>query len=160
MALSLGLLLVAQSGNAKDLLRRGAPSFSRTDVNGARVSLASHHGKVVLLNFWATWCAPCRIEIPVFVEWQKKYGPQGFAVLGVSIDDDQAPVRALARELRVTYPIMMGDARLAEEYGGVLGVPVTFLIDRQGIIRARIDGESDLHTMETQIRLLLEAPQH
>ncbi len=157
--LILGVLLATPYGYAKDLLNRPAPTFTRTDLKGARISLASYHGKVVLLNFWATWCAPCRIEIPRFTEWQKTYGPQGFAVLGVSIDDDQAPVRVFAQRVRINYPIMMGDARLAEDYGGVLGVPVTFLIDRDGVIRARIDGESDLRAIELQIRQLLEKPE-
>lgn len=155
LALCLSLLLATSSGYAKDLVNSPAPPFAGTDLHHARVRLSSYRGQVVLLNFWATWCAPCRVEIPRFMEWQKDYGPQGLAVLGVSIDDDEVPVRAFAQKLHVDYPILMGDAHLAEKYGGVLGVPVTFLIDRQGIIRARIDGESDLHAMEMRIRQLL-----
>lgn len=139
------------------LLNRHAPGFARTDLNGARISLAQYRGKVVLLNFWATWCAPCRIEMPRFVAWQKHYGAEGFQVLAVSMDDDAAPVRTFVRQVQPNYPVMMGDAKLGELYGGVLGLPVTFLIDRQGVVRARIDGESDLSAMETTIRALLHS---
>jgi cytochrome c biogenesis protein CcmG/thiol:disulfide interchange protein DsbE len=153
------LTIVGNAGFAQEgLLNRPAPPFTRTDLENGRVSLASYRGKVVLLNFWATWCGPCIVEIPHFMEWQKQYGPRGLAVLGVSIDDDGAPVRAFAQKLHVNYPMVMGDARLGENYGGVLGVPVTFLIDRRGIIRARINGESDLHEMEEKIRALLAQP--
>jgi cytochrome c biogenesis protein CcmG/thiol:disulfide interchange protein DsbE len=149
-------MMASSSGYAGEaLLNRPAPAFTRTDLDNARVSLASYRGKVVLLNFWATWCGPCLVEIPRFMEWQKQYGPRGFAVLGVSIDDGPAPVRAFARRLHVNYPIVMGDARLGGTYGDIFGVPVTFLIDRRGTIRARLNGETDLHAMDEQIRKLL-----
>jgi len=154
-----GLLMASSSGFAREtLLNRPAPPLNRTDLDNARVSLASYRGKVVLLNFWATWCGPCLVEIPRFMEWQKQYGPRGFAVLGVSIDDDAAPVHTFARKLHVNYPIVMGDARLGETWGGILGVPVTFLIDRKGVVRARINGEPDLDGMEAQVRKLLASP--
>ena len=155
----LAAALAGGTGYAKTfLLNRPAPPFSRLDLHGARVSLAQYRGKVVLLNFWATWCAPCLVEMPRFVEWQKQYAAQGFQVLGVSIDDSPAPAARTAEKLRLDYPVVMGDATLAEQYGGVLGVPVTFLIDRRGIVRARIDGESDTRAMERAIRSLLAAP--
>ena len=138
---------------------RPAPAFTRPDLSGAPVSLASLRGKVVLLNFWATWCGPCRAEMPHFIEWQQQYGALGLQVVGVSIDDSEPPVRAFARNLRLNYPVVMGDGRLVEEYGGILGVPVTFLIDRQGIIRARINGECDPRSTEAAIRRLLAAPE-
>lgn len=137
------------------LLNRPAPPFSRTDLAGEPFRLSQYRGKVVLLNFWATWCAPCRIELPRFAAWQRQYGPEGFQVLAVSMDDDAAPVRISIRKLQPDYPVLMGDAKLGERYGGVLGVPVTFLIDRQGIIRARFEGDADLGAMEKQIRALL-----
>jgi len=150
------LLLAASASHASPtLLNRPAPAFTRFDLHHARVSLSAYRGQVVLLNFWATWCAPCRLEMPRFVEWQSRYASRGFQVLGVSIDDDDTPVRPFVQKLRLNYPVLMGDARLGELYGGVLGVPVTFLIDREGIIRARFDGETDLRAMENQIRSLL-----
>lgn len=141
----------------QSLLNRRAPEFSRSDLQGAPVDLAQYRGKVVLLNFWATWCGPCRIEMPRFIQWQKAYAAQGLQVLGVSIDDSIAPVRPFAQKLQVDYPIVMGDAKLGDLYGGVYGVPVTFLIDRQGIVRARYDGEPDLGTLESAVQKLLAA---
>lgn len=151
-----GLVPGPRNADAKSyLLNRPAPGFSRPDLHGAPVRLADYRGKVVLLNFWATWCAPCLAEMPRFVEWQKEYGAQGFQVVGVSIDDSEAPAARTAEKLRLNYPVIMGDTTLVQEYGGVLGVPVTFLIDRQGIVRARISGGSDTPPMEEEIRRLL-----
>ena len=158
LALAVLLSCFAAAGHlsASDtLLNRSAPPFSRTDLAGTRINLSAYRGKVVLLNFWATWCAPCRVELPRFAAWEKKYGPQGFQVLAVSMDDDPALVRDFLRQIQPNYPVLIGDARLGENYGGVLGVPVTFLIDRDGIIRARIEVEPDLTAIEAQIRKLL-----
>ncbi len=87
--------------------------------------------------------------------WQQEYGARGLVVIGVSIDDSPAPARAFAEKLHLNYPVVMGNAKLGERYGGVLGVPVTFLIDRAGIVRARFDGEEHLAAEERQVRGLL-----
>ncbi|HZZ40629.1 MAG TPA: TlpA disulfide reductase family protein [Acidobacteriaceae bacterium] len=147
----------AHSQPSRSLVNRPAPEFVRPNLAHHRVDLAGLRGKVVLLNFWATWCAPCRLEMPRFIDWQKQYGPEGLQIVGVSIDDDATPVRPLIEKLHVNYPILMGDAQLGERYGGVLGVPVTFLIDRRGMVRARIDGAADLPTLEKQLRQILAA---
>ena len=144
----------------QSLVGRPAPPFSLVDLHGAKVDLARYRGKVVLLNFWATWCAPCRLEMPRFMQWQKEYGAQGLQVIGVSIDDSAPPARQFVDKMRVSYPVVMGNARLGERYGGVLGVPVTFLIDRAGIVRARLDGEEHLDAEELQVRKLLGLPPH
>lgn len=146
----------AQTGvGTASLIGKPAPLFSRPDLQQHELKLEAYRGKVVLLNFWATWCGPCRLEIPRFMEWQQRYGAQGLQVVGVSIDDDQPPVEAYVRKTRVNYPVMMGDAKLGRLYGGVLGVPVTLLIDREGKVRARYDGETDLNAMETKLKELL-----
>jgi len=137
------------------LLDKPAPDFALTSLNGQPFSLSGDRGKVVLLNFWATWCAPCQNEMPVFAAWQRQYGAQGFAVIGISMDDDAQPARQLSDRLRVNYPIAMGDEHLGARYGGVLGLPLTFLIDRRGIIRARFQGETDLQTIESRLKKLL-----
>jgi peroxiredoxin len=137
---------------------RRAPNFARVDLHRSPVRLADYRGKVVLLNFWATWCAPCLLEMPRFMEWQNRYGGLGFQVVGVSMDDSEAPVRTLDAKLRLNYPVVMGDERLGELYGGILGLPVTYLIDRQGIIRARFQGEADLDKIEEQLRSLVSSP--
>ena len=107
------------------------------------------------MNFWATWCAPCRAEIPRLIELQKKYAGRGLRVLGISLDDDRAPVEPACEKLGLNYPVAIGDARLAERYGGILGLPVTFLIDCEGRIAARHDGEIDAARVEREIRPLL-----
>ena len=127
------------------------------DLNGNRIELSRDRGKVVLLNFWATWCAPCLTEIPVFVRWQRQYGGQGLQVIGVSMDDDAPPVRALYRKLKVNYPVVMGDAKVGELYGGVLGLPMMYLIDRHGTVVRQYRGVTDLKQLEGEVQRLLRA---
>jgi thiol-disulfide isomerase/thioredoxin len=135
-----------------------APDFARTDVAGHVVRLGGYRGKVVLLNFWATWCAPCLDEIPVFSRWQQKYGLGGLQVLGVSLDDDAAPVRRAVSKYHVAYPVIMSDEKLLELYGGVLGLPLSFIIDPSGRIVGRFQGKSDLTRMENQLKAMLPRP--
>jgi cytochrome c biogenesis protein CcmG, thiol:disulfide interchange protein DsbE len=132
-----------------------APDFTRTSLDGKPIHLSSYRGKLVLLNFWATWCGPCIAEIPRFSAWQTKYGPQGLQVLGVSMDDDKPPVQKAAHKYQLTYPIVMGDEHLGEVFGGVLGLPITFLISSDGKILARYQGETDLNQLEKRIASLL-----
>jgi len=141
---------------ADSLLLKQAPSFVRKDLSGHRVDLSAYRGKVVVLNFWATWCAPCQLEMPRFASWQKQYGPHGLQILGVSMDDDAAAARKACGKLQVNYPVVMGDERLGTLYGGILGLPVTYLIDRHGRIRAKFKGETDLKVMENRIKELLD----
>lgn len=145
----------AQAG--MDLVHKVAPRFVRTDLSGRQIDLKEYRGKVVLLNFWATWCAPCQEELPRFGAWQKNYGEQGLVVLAVSMDDGIGPVRKTVRRLQLDFPVMMGDAKLGSAYGGVLGLPVTYLIDRDGRIFARFKGETDLNRMEDQVRKLIHS---
>ncbi len=137
------------------LVGKKAPEFVRTDLSHKRLDLKAYRGKVILLSFWATWCAPCKVEIPSFVAWQKKFGPRGLQIIGISMDDDPALVLSLYGKLRLNYPVAMGDEALGELYGGVLGLPVTFLIDRRGVVRAKYQGETDLKKTEIQVQSLL-----
>ena len=139
------------------LLNKPAPAFTRPSLDHQRVDLAALRGQVVVLNFWATWCAPCLVEMPRFAEWESKYKADGLAVIGVSMDDDSAPAAALMRKLQLNYPVVMGDEHLGLQYGGVLGLPVTYLIDRQGFVRARFQGGSQVEAIETAIRKLLNS---
>lgn len=139
------------------LLDKPAPPFSRTGLDNQRVDLSALRGRVVLLNFWATWCAPCQIEMPRFVQWQQKYKSAGLSIVGVSMDDGAGPVVRLTRKLQINYPVIMGDEKLGLAYGGILGLPVTYLIDRKGVIRARYQGQTDLAAMEKRIHALLSA---
>ena len=154
---TLVLAVAFPHGAAQDnqLLHNPAPPFVRNDLDNRPVDLAALRGKVVLLNFWATWCASCQVEMPRFVEWQTKYKTEGLNIIGISMDDDAAPVQSLLREHKVNYPIVMGDENLGLQYGGILGLPVTWLIDRKGIIRAHYKGDVDLKGMEAKIRELV-----
>ncbi len=143
---------------ARNLINKKAPDFALTAFSGQSLTLDRFRGKVVLLNFWATWCAPCQVEIPVFAAWQRKYGPQGLQIIGISMDDDAGPARRLAARLQLNYPVAMGDERLGARYGGVLGLPSTFLIDRDGVIRAQFQGEADLRLIERHVTALLAHP--
>ena len=145
------------AGGHPGAIDSAAPQFSLQDIDGKPLSLASYQGKVVLLNFWATWCTPCRGEIPQFVEFQNTLGPQGLQLIGISMDDDAKPVHEFYQQFKMNYPVAIGSANLAESYGGVLGLPVTFLIGRDGRIAAKYIGATDLAALQQRIQALLQA---
>ena len=147
--------IAARAQNPSDRVHKIAPQFVLEDLAGRKVDLRQYRGKVVLLNFWATWCGPCRVELPAFQVWQKRYGGDGLQILAVSMDDSDAPVRRTVRKLHLEFPVVMGDAQLGEAYGGVLGLPVTFLIDREGRISRTVKGAADVTALESQVRGLL-----
>jgi cytochrome c biogenesis protein CcmG, thiol:disulfide interchange protein DsbE len=154
-AVTLALMCAWAASAQGPLEHKPAPDFIRTDFDGRRVTLSELHGKVVLLNFWATWCAPCQAELPHFAEWQRRYRAQGLQVIAVSMDDEPKAPRALASKLKLGFPVLLGDEKLGELYGGVLGFPVSFLIARDGTMTARIEGEADLQALEARIQELL-----
>jgi thiol-disulfide isomerase/thioredoxin len=158
VALVVSAVVLAGGESPTPSAQRVAPDFVREDLDKQKISLSAYRGKVVLLNFWATWCAPCLSEMPRFAEWQQKYGPRGLQIVGVSMDDAEAPVRATYRKLKLNYPVVIGDEKLGGSYGGILGLPVSFLIDRDGKIRFQHEGEISLDTLERQIRELLPGP--
>jgi len=136
--------------------RRPAPNFTLKDSAGRPVQLSDYRGKVVLLNFWATWCGPCQIEIPWFIEFEKRHRDQGFAVLGVSMDEEGwEAVRPFAERLGINYRILLGTEIVAQQYGGVDSLPTTFLIDREGRIAATHVGLTDRKEFEDGIQVLL-----
>lgn len=151
-----GPWLAAQTGTSTRA-HRAAPNFTREDLNHKRpIELASYRGKVVLLNFWATWCAPCLTEMPAFDQWQKQYGSDNFQVIGVSMDDAVPGVVTAVARMKLSYPIVMGDEHLGAAYGGIMGLPVTFLIDRQGRLQDRYES-TDLTRMKSDIENLLKS---
>jgi cytochrome c biogenesis protein CcmG, thiol:disulfide interchange protein DsbE len=139
---------------------RTASDFTRNTLDGKPIRLSNYRGKLVLLNFWATWCGPCLTEIPRFNNWQIKYAAQGLQVVGVSMDDNAASVQKAARKLQFTYPVVMGDEKLGEQYGGVLGLPISYLIGPDGKVIDRLQGETDLNAFEKRITTLLASQKH
>jgi peroxiredoxin len=135
--------------------RHAAPDFSLKDADGKLVHLSDYRGKVVLLDFWATWCGPCKVEIPWFIEFQKQHR-EGFAVLGVSMDDEGWEVVKpfLAKE-KVNYRVLIGNDKTSESYGGIDALPTTFLIDREGRIASVHVGLVNRKDFENGIEQLL-----
>lgn len=154
VVLSLAGVARATPKNApQGLIGHLAPSFTLKDFQNKTIQLSEYRGKVVLLNFWASWCAPCQAEMPVFVQWQKHYGAK-LQVLGISMDDNLSQAEAAARRLKVDYPLMTGSEQVGEAYGGIFGLPETFLIDRQGKIRAEFQGGNHLAAIQAGIERL------
>jgi len=134
-----------------------APDFTLSQLSGQQLRLSDYRGKVVLLDFWATWCEPCRKETPFFIDLQNRYRDKDLQIIGVSMDDGPEPVRDFYKQFNMNYPVVMGSAKIGEEYGGVLGLPIAFLLDRQGRIYARHMGATDVSVLEKEIRTLLQS---
>lgn len=132
-----------------------APELALNDLSGRALTLADYRGKVVLLNFWATWCEPCRQEIPEFIQLQNK--SRSLQILGISLDDSADPVRTFYKEFKINYPVAVGDATLATKYGGILGLPVSFLIGCDGRVSSKHIGEADIPEMTQEINSLLKS---
>ncbi|HXN98611.1 MAG TPA: TlpA disulfide reductase family protein [Candidatus Acidoferrales bacterium] len=136
--------------------RQAAPNFTLKDSNGAAIKLSDYKGKVVLLDFWATWCYGCGLEIPWFVEYQKKYKGSGLAVVGVSMDDDGwSVVKPFIEAKEINYAVVLGNKDMAKLYK-VESMPVTFLIDREGKIAESYFGMVDRAGCEAKIQSLLK----
>jgi peroxiredoxin len=119
---------------------KSAPDFELKGLDGKTVKLSEYRGKVVILDFWATWCPPCREEIPHFIKLQKELGDEGLAIIGVSLDQTDSPVKSFIKEHGINYPVVMGDRNLASKYGGVRAIPTTFVIDKKGEIAKKYVG--------------------
>lgn len=132
-------------------------NFTLKDVDGNEVKLASLKGKVVLLDFWATWCGPCKIEIPWFIEFQNKYGKDGLQVVGVSVDDTQAKLKPYVAQMKMNYMVLQGldHDDLQDAYGPLFGIPVTVVISRDGKVCAKHTGLSSKDGFEKAIKGLL-----
>jgi peroxiredoxin len=148
----------AHAKSASDPDQPLAPDFTLTALNGQKLSLADYKGKVVLLDFWATWCGPCRIEIPGFIELQNKYRDQGFTVIGISMDEGGPEVvKEFYQDYKMNYPVALGTQTVSELYGGVYGLPTTFVIGRDGRIYSRHPGAEPASVFEDEVKTLLGA---
>jgi peroxiredoxin len=130
-----------------------APDFTLQSLDGKTVRLSDFHGKAVLLNFWATWCQPCKIEMPWFVELQKQYGPEGLQVVGIAMDDaSPQDIAKFAKELGVNYPVLIGKETVGDAYGGVQFLPATFYIGRDGKVVDKVFGLKGRSEIEDNVK--------
>lgn len=134
-----------------------APDFALQDLQGRTVKLSDLRGKAVLLNFWATWCPPCKVEIPWFVDLQKQYGPQGLEIVGVAMDDAGPEVLAkYSKEMSINYTVLIGNDSVGDAYGGVQALPTTFYIGRDGKLVARVYGLVSHAEVESNVQAALK----
>jgi peroxiredoxin len=132
------------------------PDITLTDLSGRIFNTASLKGNVVIVNFWAAWCTPCTEEVPKFIALQQKYQNRGLEVIGISIDDDQSELRDFYRRSSMNYPVIAASQEIAQAYGGILGLPTTFIIGRDGRIQKKLTGATDFTAMEQEAVALLE----
>jgi cytochrome c biogenesis protein CcmG/thiol:disulfide interchange protein DsbE len=134
-----------------------APDFSLKDMNGKIVRLSDLRGKVVLINFFATWCAPCRQEIPDFLRLYDHFKEKGFEIVGIGVDmEGEAALRPFSEKFRISYPIVVGTREVVLDYGDITGVPTSFFVDRQGHIAERFIGQRPYSILERNVTELLE----
>ena len=134
-----------------------APDFSLESLEGKTMRLSDFRGKAVLLNFWATWCGPCKIEMPWFVELQQKYGSQGLQVVGVAMDDaSKEDIAKFAKDMGVNYPVLIGKEAVGDSYGGIPALPETFFIGRDGKVVDKILGLRGKAEIEDAIKKALD----
>lgn len=133
-----------------------APDFALQSLDGRKVKLSDFRGKPVLLNFWATWCPPCKVEMPWFEDLQRQYGKDGLVVLGVAMDDSEpATIAKFASELGVNYPVLLGTDQVSDDYGDVQYLPTTFYIGRDGTIVDKMTGLLDRKDIDNAVQKIL-----
>ena len=149
--------VIAAALTAAALLAPAKLNFSFKDITGKKVSLSEFKGKVILLDFWATWCVPCKQEIPGFIELQKKYGGRGLQIIGLSVDDSLDMAKTYATQMKMNYPILLAEGKedILEAYDPIPSIPVSVIIDRRGQIVSRHLGIVSMDVFEKEIVPLL-----
>lgn len=153
--------VTASAGGSADRFNgMAAPDFELKVLNadGKNLKLSDLKGKAVIVNFWATWCEPCKVEMPWLVDFQKKYGPEGLQIVGIAMDDtDEKTIAGFAHKMGVNYPIVMGTEKVADLYGGIEGMPTLFFVDRSGKIVEHELGLRGMDVIEANIKKALGA---
>jgi peroxiredoxin len=152
--LALLLLGACSEGSAIEIGEK-APDFSLADINGETVSLSQFSGKVVILDFFASWCPPCKQEIPGFIELEKTYGDKGFAMIGVAVER-AGEAKEFAGKTGINYPVLVDDGKTSEIYGPIRSIPTTFIIDKSGKIVKMYIGSREKAVFEADIKELLK----
>lgn len=155
LALIFGLFLLGACSNSGAMeIGKKAIEFTLNDIEGNRVSLSEYSGKVVILDFFADWCPPCRQEIPDFIDLEKQYGPEGFSMIGIALVDRSA-ARAFAEKVGINYPVLIDDGNVSAAYGPIRSIPTTFVIDKDGKIAKVYIGYRPKDVFEKDIKELL-----
>ena len=150
------LFFAGCSGKKESNVNQNAPDFSLKDLDGNTVKLSDYKDKVIIIDFWATWCPPCREEIPNFVDLQKKYGMQGLIVIGIALDESGArDVKPFSKKNQINYPVLIGDNVVTDSYGGIRGIPTRFIINKKGLIVEKFVGFREKEVFEKKIKELL-----
>ena len=131
------------------------PDFTLKDIHGNTMKMSDLKGKVVILDFWATWCAPCKVEIPWFIDMYDRYKQQGLEVVGVAMDDEQGDVKPFAEKHGMNYRVLLGNDNVATQFGGIFGLPTTYIIGRDGKIDSKHMGLVSRDTFEQAVKKLL-----
>ena len=150
---------VASDEGLPNLRGKKAPSFTLKTQDGRKVSLSDYKGKAVLVNFWATWCVPCKLEMPWFVDLEKQYASQGFEILGVNEDEekDRGQIDKFTKKIGVNYPILLGNDATSKEYGGIEVLPTSFYVGRDGKVVEEAAGLISRDEIEANIKKALAA---
>lgn len=150
------VLLALMTGAAQAATKM--PNFTLPSVkDGAMVKASAYQGQAMLINFFATWCPPCRKEIPSLIQLQKEYGPKGFTVIGISTDQGgTAMVDKFAKKMEINYPVLLSDSETPSAFGGIIGIPTSFLVNREGNIVKRYDGYVDRQTLVNDLKAILK----
>jgi peroxiredoxin len=153
--LALGIFLLGACSNSGAIeVGKKAVEFTLSDINGNRVSLSEYSGKVVVLDFFADWCPPCRQEVPDFIELEKQYGADGFSMIGVALVDRKA-AKAFSDKMGINYPVLIDDGNVSAAYGPIRSIPTTFVIDKEGKIAKIYIGYRPKEVFEKSIKELL-----
>ena len=146
-------LVVTFAGFSADPSTTKAPNFSLKTSSGKTIVLSKLRGKVVVVNFWATWCGPCRAEIPGFVDVYEKYKSKGLEIVGISLDEGGwHDVKPFVKEYNISYPVVLGNNRVARDYGNIDAIPTTFIVDKHGNIVSRHIGYMKEEDFENEIK--------
>lgn len=144
------------TGTAQAAAKMSAFALSSVK-DGAIIKSSSYQGQAILINFFATWCPPCRKEIPDFIKLQKEYGGKGFTVIGISTDQGGAAlVDKFAQKMEINYPVLLSEAKTPETFGGIVGIPTSFLVNREGNVVKRYDGYVDHQTLVNDLKAILK----